>query len=109
MSDALAIGHRVLVTGLAGSGKSTFSRTLAAKTGLPLIHLDLYFWEPGWVAPSDSECANNNVGSSPATRGSRMGTTTRHSTCASSLRTRSWFSTRPGRYAQDACCGAGFG
>src|SRR5205807_10660238 len=55
MSDALAIGHRVLVTGLAGSEKSTFSRTLATKTGLPVVHLDLYFWEPGWVALSDSE------------------------------------------------------
>jgi adenylate kinase family enzyme len=55
VSDGLAIGHRVLVTGLAGSGKSTFSRALAAKTGLPLIHLDLYFWRPGWVAPPESE------------------------------------------------------
>jgi len=55
MSDALAIGHRVLVTGLAGAGKSTFSRALAAKTGLSLIYLDLHFWKPGWVAPSESE------------------------------------------------------
>src|SRR4051812_32568524 len=52
---ALAIGRRVIVTGLAGSGKSTFSRSLAAKTGLPLIHLDLRFWKPGWVAPSEEE------------------------------------------------------
>src|SRR3972149_6557192 len=53
MSDAaLRIGRRVLVTGMAGSGKSTFSRSLAAKTGLPGIHLDLHFWKPGWVAPS---------------------------------------------------------
>jgi len=57
MSDAaaLAIGRRVLVTGLAGSGKSTFSRSLAARTGLPLIYLDLLFWKPGWVAPSADE------------------------------------------------------
>jgi adenylate kinase family enzyme len=40
---------------MAGSGKSTFSRSLAAKTGLPLIHLDLHFWKPGWVAPSEGE------------------------------------------------------
>jgi adenylate kinase family enzyme len=44
-----------LVTGLAGAGKSTFSRALAAKTGLPLVLLDLAFWKPGWVAPSDEE------------------------------------------------------
>lgn len=52
---ALAIGRRVIVTGLAGSGKSTFSRSLAAKTGLPVLHLDIHFWRPGWVAPSDGE------------------------------------------------------
>jgi len=56
MSEApLALGRRVIVTGLAGSGKSTFSVALAAKTGFPVIHLDLLFWTPGWVAPSESE------------------------------------------------------
>ena len=49
------IGRRVVVTGMAGAGKSTFSKALAAKAGLPLIHLDLEFWKPGWVAPSDDE------------------------------------------------------
>ncbi len=43
------IGCRIVVTGMAGAGKSTFSRVLAAKTGLPLIHLDLHSWQPGWV------------------------------------------------------------
>jgi adenylate kinase family enzyme len=56
MTDAaFAIGRRVLVTGLAGSGKSTFSRSLSERTGLPVIHLDLHFWKPGWVAPSGDE------------------------------------------------------
>ena len=56
MSEApLAVGRRVIVTGLAGSGKSTFALALAAKTGLPVIHLDLHFWKPGWVAPSETE------------------------------------------------------
>lgn len=56
MGDAAAgIGRRVLVTGLTGSGKSTFSLLLAARTGLPLIYLDLHFWKPGWVAPSEDE------------------------------------------------------
>ena len=50
-----AVGRRVIVTGLAGSGKSTLSIALAAKTGLPLIHLDLEFWKPGWTEPSDDE------------------------------------------------------
>jgi adenylate kinase family enzyme len=56
MEDAVfAIGCRVLVTGMAASGKSTFSRSLAAKTGLPVIHLDRHFWKPGWIAPSEDE------------------------------------------------------
>jgi adenylate kinase family enzyme len=56
MSEAPPVlGRRVIVTGLAGSGKSTFSLALAAKTGLPVIHLDLHFWKPGWVAPSQTE------------------------------------------------------
>ena len=34
---------RVAVLGCPGSGKTTFARKLAAKTGLPLIHLDFYY------------------------------------------------------------------
>ena len=49
------IGRRVLVIGMAGSGKSTFSLALSAKTGLPVIHLDLHYWKPGWVKPSEIE------------------------------------------------------
>lgn len=49
------IGRRVLVLGLAGAGKSTFSRALWARTGLPVIHLDVHYWKPGWARPSDEE------------------------------------------------------
>jgi len=52
---SFAVGRRVIVTGLAGSGKSTLSLALGAKTGLPVIHLDLAFWKPGWVEPSEAE------------------------------------------------------
>jgi len=56
MKDASSvIGRRVLVIGMAGSGKSTFSLALSAKTGLPVIHLDLHYWKPGWVKPSEIE------------------------------------------------------
>ena len=50
-----AVGRRVIVTGMPGSGKSTFSKALSTRTGLPLIHLDLHYWKPAWVKPSDDE------------------------------------------------------
>jgi adenylate kinase family enzyme len=40
---------------MAGSGKSTFSRALSAKTGLPLVQLDVHYWKPGWVEPTEAE------------------------------------------------------
>jgi adenylate kinase family enzyme len=51
----MSVGRRVVVTGIAGAGKSTFSRALSAKTGLPVIHLDVHFWKPGWAEPSEDE------------------------------------------------------
>ena len=50
-----SIGCRVVVIGMAGAGKSTFSRALSARTGLPVIHLDFHYWKPGWVKPTEGE------------------------------------------------------
>lgn len=36
--------QKVLVIGCPGSGKSTFARALCEKTGLPLCHLDMLYW-----------------------------------------------------------------
>ncbi len=52
---AISVGRRVVVTGIAGAGKSTFARALSAKTGLPLVVLDVHFWRPGWVKPTEDE------------------------------------------------------
>ena len=40
--------NRVLVIGSNGAGKSTFARSLAEKTTLPLIHLDQIHWRGNW-------------------------------------------------------------
>ena len=36
--------QKVIVIGCPGSGKSTFSRALHQKTGIPLFHLDMMYW-----------------------------------------------------------------
>ncbi len=41
--------RRVMIVGGSGSGKSTLARELGALTGLPVIHMDTLFWEPGWT------------------------------------------------------------
>ena len=46
--------QRVLVMGSSGSGKSTFARQLANRTGLPFVSLDALYWRPGWQ-PSEPE------------------------------------------------------
>ena len=35
---------RVLIIGCPGSGKSTFAHALHMKTGLPLYHMDMLYW-----------------------------------------------------------------
>ena len=35
---------KIIVIGCPGSGKSTFSRALHKKTGIPLYHLDMMYW-----------------------------------------------------------------
>lgn len=37
-------GHKIIVLGCSGSGKSTFSKKLQEATGLPLVHLDNIWW-----------------------------------------------------------------
>ena len=47
--------HRILVIGSPGSGKSTFSRRLRDKTGLPLYYLDMIFHRPDRTFVSRAE------------------------------------------------------
>jgi adenylate kinase family enzyme len=40
---------RVAVVGSPGAGKTTFAVELGRRTGLPVIHLDRQYWQPGWI------------------------------------------------------------
>lgn len=46
---------RVLIIGNTGSGKTTFAKALAEKSGLPLVHLDRLFWTGNWETVSRDE------------------------------------------------------
>ncbi|MBQ3256634.1 MAG: adenylate kinase [Oscillospiraceae bacterium] len=45
--------NRVLVIGCPGSGKSTLAKALHEKTGLPLFHLDMLYWNEDKTTVSD--------------------------------------------------------
>ena len=44
--------RRIIVIGSQGRGKTSLSRNLGRKLGLPVVHLDVLYWRPGWT-PSD--------------------------------------------------------
>ena len=46
--------RRVMILGCAGSGKSTLAMRLGERSGLPVIHMDNLFWEPGWIEAEDA-------------------------------------------------------
>ena len=52
--------RRVVVGGDTSSGKTTFSRALAAKMGVPLIELDALFHGPNW-APTPIDAFRQRV------------------------------------------------
>jgi len=57
--------ERVAIVGPGGAGKSTFARSLGERTGLPVFHLDRFYWKPGWVETPREEwrlaCVNGAV------------------------------------------------
>ncbi len=46
---------RIAIIGISGSGKSTISRVIVEKTGLPLFHMDQLFWKGNWEAIPEPE------------------------------------------------------
>lgn len=49
--------QRVLILGCSGAGKTTLANELSRRTGLPVIHLDTEFFQPGWTEPDKQEWA----------------------------------------------------
>jgi adenylate kinase family enzyme len=47
--------HRVAILGSGGAGKSVLAAALADRTGLPVVHLDVLYWKPGWTQPPEEE------------------------------------------------------
>jgi adenylate kinase family enzyme len=42
--------RRIIVVGCSGSGKTSLALKLGRKLGLPVVHLDVLYWRPGWNA-----------------------------------------------------------
>jgi adenylate kinase family enzyme len=47
--------RRIVVVGVSGNGKTTLSRRLGAKLGLPVTELDALCHQPGWTEASDED------------------------------------------------------
>lgn len=41
--------RRIMIIGGPGSGKSHLARGLGDLTGLPVVHIDTLYWQPGWI------------------------------------------------------------
>lgn len=46
---------KILILGSGGAGKSSFARRLGLRLGIPVVHLDALYWQPGWVERSVPE------------------------------------------------------
>ena len=50
--------QRILILGPSGSGKSTVCERIGRNLGIPVVHLDKYYWNPNWVETPKDEWVN---------------------------------------------------
>lgn len=43
------LGRKIIVVGSPGSGKSYIAKAIAKATGLTIYHLDMLYWNQGWI------------------------------------------------------------
>ena len=55
------LGERIMILGSSGSGKSTLATRLGEITGIPVIHLDRLFWNPGWIETPKDEMTKKTI------------------------------------------------
>jgi adenylate kinase family enzyme len=44
----MVVPKRILILGPSGAGKLTLARRIGNRLGLPVVHLDALYWNPGW-------------------------------------------------------------
>ena len=47
--------RRIAIVSCGGAGKSRLAGELGRRLGLPVLHLDLHYWRPGWVETPRAE------------------------------------------------------
>lgn len=62
IAKTMQLGPKIIIVGSGGAGKSTLARQLGEVTGLPVIHLDAHYWQPGWVETPREEWVRINEG-----------------------------------------------
>lgn len=55
MIEFIKGAQRIQVLGSSGAGKSTIARRLGKALNLNVVHLDSYFWQPGWTETPQDE------------------------------------------------------
>lgn len=49
---------RIIILGPSGSGKSTVCDRVGKILGIPIVHLDMHYWNPNWVETPKDEWVN---------------------------------------------------